>query len=189
MLRAIEQCGSATIGELAHATGLHENTLREHLSRLREDGRVRAHSAEAQGRGRPAQLWSAVDPASTDAYVGLVAALARALAQSADGSKLAYAAGQEWAARLVAERGTSDDANLLMDVMRELGFDPAGDESDFELRRCPLRDTAAEHPEVVCAAHAGLIAGITRSQSPALKSQLTPFAGPERCLVQLRQAS
>lgn len=237
VFRALELHDAATIGELAASTGLHENTVREHLSRLRSSGRVRSRPAPATGRGRPAQLWSVVDLTTASAYAGLAAALATALAQSPDARRLAYEAGFEWGERVAAERADDERGSLdlgasgpalVVEVMREQGFDPSitgapadlphedtgrgaeGDTGyegvdwgtsdrstidsaraghDIELRRCPLRAAAAAHPEVVCAVHAGLVAGLAGSRCPALIADLTPFASPERCLLQIRPAS
>ncbi|WP_313357671.1 winged helix-turn-helix transcriptional regulator, partial [Microbacterium sp.] len=52
ILREVESRASASISDIVAATGRHENTVREHLERLRRDGRVRRVRAEAQGRGR-----------------------------------------------------------------------------------------------------------------------------------------
>ncbi|MGB3376632.1 MAG: winged helix-turn-helix transcriptional regulator, partial [Microbacterium sp.] len=59
ILREVESRGTASTAEIVAATGLHENTVREHLSRLRTDGRLRRIRAEIQGRGRPGWRWQA----------------------------------------------------------------------------------------------------------------------------------
>ena len=48
-----------TIDELVEATGLHANTVREHLQRLSEDGYVISETEKRETRGRPRTLYSA----------------------------------------------------------------------------------------------------------------------------------
>lgn len=202
IFQALELHDPATIGDVSAATGLHENTVREHLARLHEEGRVRSRPAPAAGRGRPALLWSVVDVAAVSATAGLAAALASTLARTENARELAFAAGLEWGARTAA--GIPDDGSvhagstIVLDVMREQGFAPtlieasgetASDCTTVELRSCPLRAAAAADPDIVCAVHAGLVEGLARSRRGAFTAELTPFAGPERCLLSIRPVS
>ncbi|WP_444662403.1 helix-turn-helix transcriptional regulator [Cellulomonas sp. CW35] len=62
LLRILQRGGSHTVGELAAATGLHENTTREHLARLVADGyAVRTPEARTV-RGRPRMLYRVASP-------------------------------------------------------------------------------------------------------------------------------
>ncbi len=202
VFQALELHDAATIGDVAAATGLHENTVREHLARLHEEGRVRSRPAPAAGRGRPALLWSVVDLATSSATAGLAAALADSLARTENARELAFAAGLDWGARVAA--GAPDDGSvhagstIVLDAMRAQGFDPvlvetareaASDCTTVELRSCPIRAAAAAHPDIVCAVHAGLVEGLARSRRGAFTAELTPFAGPERCLLRIRPVS
>lgn len=57
----------------------------------------------------------------------------------------------------------------------------------IELRGCPFRDAAVEHPEVVCSAHRGLLDGtVERLGHDTGEATLLPFVEPELCLVRLR---
>lgn len=53
LLDALQRRGACTVDELAAATGLHENTTREHLQRLIAEGYVRRDPGTPAGRGRP----------------------------------------------------------------------------------------------------------------------------------------
>ncbi|CAM5792383.1 helix-turn-helix transcriptional regulator [Cellulomonas persica] len=59
LLHILQRGGAHTVGSLAQATGLHENTTREHLARLVQDGyAVRTPEARTV-RGRPRMLYRA----------------------------------------------------------------------------------------------------------------------------------
>jgi len=66
-----------TLVALIAATGLHANTLREHLDALVKHGLVRRHHAEPSGRGRPAWLYEATpvgEESGLSEYAGLATA-------------------------------------------------------------------------------------------------------------------
>src|SRR5690606_12362156 len=70
------------IDALVSATGLHANTLREHLEGLRDLGLVTRSAAPASGRGRPAWRYAATQESADDPrpeYAGLAVALARVI--------------------------------------------------------------------------------------------------------------
>lgn len=181
--------------DLVRATGLHENTVRGHLERLREDGYIRRFRDEAAGRGRPAWRWRAVEPAGLSAYAGLAATLASALGQAASSpSAAARSAGVTWGARLVADRSAAHEGGrspvaaaraLVVDVMREQGFGPEVDSASVRLHSCPLLAAAADNTAIVCAAHEGMVEGIARANGADLESSLTPFAADGACVLRL----
>jgi len=113
----------------------------------------------------------------------------------------------------------ADDTSPLLRIFERLGFEPelrdAGELRDasttgggpvldsdaaadgdstghnriIALRGCPFRDAAAEHPEIVCSVHRGLLEGtIGRLGHDSREATLHPFVEPELCLVQLRGA-
>ncbi|MGL3149992.1 helix-turn-helix transcriptional regulator [Microbacterium sp. A82] len=196
LLRAIERLPDALTAELVEATGLHENTVRGHLERLRADGYIRREQDRAAGRGRPAWRWRAVEPTGLSAYAGLAATLAGALGQaSSTPSAAARKAGITWGSQLVADRSTSaagrdsHDAAaraLVVDVMREQGFGPEDDGAIVRLHTCPLLAAAAGNTAVVCAVHEGMVEGIARANGADLESSLTPFADDGACVLRLR---
>ncbi|HET9944259.1 MAG TPA: helix-turn-helix domain-containing protein, partial [Actinomycetes bacterium] len=60
-----------TLAALAAESGLHVNTVREHLEALEQRGLVQRESAAPRGRGRPASLYRAVGPGDRSEYAGL----------------------------------------------------------------------------------------------------------------------
>lgn len=213
LLRMLEaQHAPASLTALTVATGLHENTVRGHLEALRRDGYVTRHAAPASGRGRPAWLWRAVQHDASTPYAPLASALAGAVVRGSDDPvATAREAGREWGRELVAARAddearTSDHASRaedavrhahqasarasVVDLMREQGFapEPVGDGSTVLLRRCPLLEAAARHPEVVCAVHLGMADGALRALGDDSAVTLEPFTGPSECTLRLLAA-
>ncbi|KDA04851.1 hypothetical protein DC31_04880 [Microbacterium sp. CH12i] len=195
LLRELESRAEASTAELVDATGLHENTVRGHLDRLRADGYIRREREDGPGRGRPAWRWRAVSPEQLSPYAGLAATLASALEQaSSDPFAPARRAGISWGEQLIADRPASDargtaqnataqnaDARaLVVEVMREQGFAPEGDGEVVRLHTCPLLSAAVHNPTVVCAVHEGMVEGIARAHGADLESSLTPFSDDAR---------
>lgn len=192
--RLRDQPEPLTLASLVSATGLHENTLREHLTALVRRGLVRRYRAEPVGRGRPAWLYELTDEESADSeYAGLAAALAAAIARTNDDPGPAAAtAGEEWGRELARDRGAAplspraarDEVLRLLD---DLGFTPdVAPERPAEVRltRCPLLEVAHRHPEVVCAVHIGIVRGaLSEYGANASGSALVPFAEPGACLL------
>lgn len=181
-----------TTSELVDVTGLHENTVREHLERLQRDGHVRRSREQTSRRGRPAWRWQAVGPDRVSPYAALAATLASAVTDAAPNpAASAREAGAEWGRRLVdgrADRGDVDPRTLVTDVMREQGFapDPGRPSDPTRLRACPLLSAASGNPTVVCGVHEGMIDGISRAAGSDLTVRLEPFAEPDACLLHLR---
>jgi predicted ArsR family transcriptional regulator len=183
-----------TLASLVAATGLHENTLREHLTALVRRGLVRRLRADVAGRGRPAWRYELTDaePVSTE-YAGLAAALAVAIARtSEDPSGAAASAGEEWGRELARDRGamTLSPAAARDHVVRlldDLGFSPTiapDDSAEVRLTRCPLLEAAHRHREVVCAVHLGIVQGaLLEYGADPSGCELTPFAEPGACLL------
>jgi len=194
--RLRDQPEPLTLSSLVTATGLHENTLREHLAALVRRGLVRRHRAEPVGRGRPAWLYELTDeePAGSE-YAGLAAALAAAIARTNDDpGPAAAAAGEEWGRELARDRGASPRSTRaardeVLRLLDDLGFTPeAVPERPREVRltRCPLLEAAHRHPEVVCAVHLGIVRGaLTEYGADPAGSALVPFAEPGACRLVL----
>jgi len=192
ILREVESRGTASTAEIVSATGLHENTVREHLARLRVDGRLRRIRAEIQGRGRPGWRWQAPPADVVNPYAGLALTLADTLIRvSDDPAAQARASGIRWGGEIVEQQtdAADDPRTLAIDVMRQQGFAPAVDGEDIVLHRCPLLAAAARRTDVVCAVHEGMLAGIVGSRDPQTDARLLPFHANGACILQLRAAS
>ncbi|MDM7855907.1 helix-turn-helix transcriptional regulator [Cellulomonas alba] len=158
LLDLLQQRGPATVGELAAATGLHENTTREHLQRLVDEGYAVRTPEHRTVRGRPRMIYRArtaddvrADPVARRrledaiASAALTEALLRDYGRSAASpAETAVRAGRDTALERAAAdaRGTVDDADLTSATTPEarqllalehhldsMGFDPELEES------------------------------------------------------------
>lgn len=191
------QHAPVTIAALAESTGLHPNTLREHLDALIHEGYAGRQRAEVTGRGRPAWLYLAKsqDVAASPEYAGLAATLAATIARtSSTPGDDAEAAGRDWGETLADERGAApvDDVATarrgVVELLDDMGFSPRPDADAVEVRleRCPLLEAAHKHPEVVCRVHLGLTrAVLERYGVDSDDTDLIPFAERGACLLRL----
>jgi len=192
LLEALRQNGSATVLELAAAVGLAPNTVRLHLDQLVDAALVTRERAEPTGRGRPRQIYRAVDDAdvSEGAYRELARLLAEALASVGPAAEsAAMATGRAWGSELVTRSpsGESDRAQVVA-LMDDLGFEPrlADGDAAVEMHRCPFHQVAQQHSDVVCGLHLGLMQGaFSRLGSTTQATRLEPFATPRMCLAHL----
>ncbi len=168
---------------LVDRLGGHPNATRAHLEALQVAGFATATPLPSEGRGRPALGYTLTasgqaalrgDPTVT-AYAELVGALAAHLAHEPDAAAQARAIGQTWG-HAKTRHATPDDAIRLLS---DLGFSPAVEGRTVWLRTCPLLDAAQEHPDVVCAVHAGLV----QATSGDADAELAPFAVPGACRI------
>ncbi|GAA1126225.1 helix-turn-helix transcriptional regulator [Nocardioides aquiterrae] len=186
---------------LVAATGLHANTVREHLDGLRRSGLVARTPAPPSGRGRPGWLYAATPRSQEDPrpeYAGLAAALAAVIARtSPEPSEEARRAGADWGRRLAHDAGAAEGGDAgarrqVTGIFEDMGFAPEPDADDRELRltRCPLLEAAHQQPDVVCAVHLGIAQGALETYgAPADGVELLPFVEPGACLLRLGTAS
>jgi predicted ArsR family transcriptional regulator len=166
-----------TAAELADRVGLHANTVRLHLDRMREAGLVEVEIVHRGTVGRPQHVYSlspdvpsaGLEPAAHELVAGLLASLAeRAGADGDDAAAAGRAYGRAAVQRTKAPRASSGGSRCvaaLMGHMRRLGFDPAlDDESESEptlyFLQCPFRELAEAYPELVCNLHRGICEGV-----------------------------
>ncbi|QLQ11775.1 MAG: transcriptional regulator [Nocardioidaceae bacterium] len=195
MVRA--QAEPVTLAALVSLSGLHANTLREHLDGLSRMGLVERHSAKPRGRGRPAALYQATDNdlEPMPEYAGLAAALAATIHRTSSApSDDAADAGLEWGRDLARARGAAPSRSEVVArrevvaLLEELGFAPRTDSrvSTVRLTRCPLLEAAYRYPEIVCAVHRGLTQGALAAYGGDPDNvELIPFAEPGACLLHL----
>lgn len=184
-----------TLSALAEQTGLHVNTLREHLEGLAADGLVKRQRATPVGRGRPAWLYEAAEPAEGSEYAGLATTLAAAISRTSQRPREdAIAAGRDWGVELARDHGrpasTGQPAarRQVVAMLTDLGFAPEADEraTTALLTRCPLLEAAHRYPEVVCAVHLGIVRGALQVYGgDAGRTDLHPFSDPRGCRLDL----
>ncbi len=188
--------GPLDAGQLAQLTGQHVTTVRFHLDVLARDSLVRQVPQPPRGRGRPRIGYTAVQRSA--GYQELAQVLADQLGVDRNQRlEAAVRAGRAWAAKLddgAKQVDDLDDARrFALDLLGELGFAPDRDVAadgqavTIKLAGCPMRDLARTHSEVVCGVHLGLLRELLDRASTrnAVKVNLRPFVGPERCLVRL----
>jgi predicted ArsR family transcriptional regulator len=158
-----------TAAELADRLGLHANTVRLHLERMREAGLVDVEPVHRGTVGRPQHVYAlapgapgvAFDPPSHALLAGLLAGLAERVGADAGAAE---AIGSSWgheAAKRTRSRGC---VSALAGELERLGFDPAaevdGNEVTIAFLHCPFRELAEAYPELVCNLHRGICAGV-----------------------------
>lgn len=185
--------------QIAETLGLHPNTVRPHLDRMREVGLL-AVITDAQGTvGRPQHRYSlAADAPSLGfeppAYPVLAQMLLR-LAAAADLSATdAVEAGREQGATAAQRRaGAGTCADALSAELAALGFDPEAvaddDGATIAFTRCPFRELAESNPDLVCGLHRGLIEGFADERGDARVLEFHDLADRAPCQVEIAQSS
>lgn len=179
--------------QLAERVGLHPNTVRWHLGVLADAALVTSRAEPRTRPGRPRIVFSpAKEPEGREDYRLLAAILAGSLAGTAEGIAAAEQAGDAWGRFLVERpppfrRMTDDDAaDRVVELLDEHGFEPERENGDVLMHRCPFRDLAEEHGDVVCSVHLGLIRGaLAEINAPVTATRLEPFVEPSLCRARL----
>ncbi|UNK71435.1 ArsR family transcriptional regulator [Microbacterium sp. H1-D42] len=183
ILHLVQTRPDRTIGELCEATGLHANTVREHLQRLIEGGYVIQTSEHRTTRGRPRTLYSAA--------TGMPEASSPVARE-----KVAEAARRgDMLRRMLAEddselgREATYQLDALIEHLEESGFEPVIDEDHLtvELTPCPHAASAPAHRPMLCQVHLGLMQSVlNQAGGPLAADCVREPARPEECTVQLR---
>lgn len=185
ILHLVQSRAERTIAELCEATGLHANTVREHLQRLMEGGYVIQTTERRTTRGRPRTLYSAATgtpEASSPIARDKVAEAAR---RGDMMRRILHDEGSELG------RAATYQLDALVEHLEESGFEPIVDESELtvELSPCPHAASRPEHRPVLCQVHLGLMQGVlTQAGGPLAADCVRAAARPEECTVQLRLA-
>jgi predicted ArsR family transcriptional regulator len=181
--------------EIAELLGLHPNTVRPHLDRMREVGLLEVTSDGRGEVGRPQHRYTlAADAPSLGLEPPTMPVLARmvlAMAQRLGASPADAVAVGEDEGRSRAER--YDDAPSALEALvadlDRLGFDPivaeGGDDDTavVAFANCPFGDLARAHPDLVCALHRGLVAGFVAHMGDAEVVEFCPLAHRTPCQV------
>jgi predicted ArsR family transcriptional regulator len=185
--------------EIAETLGLHPNTVRPHLDRMREVGLLEV-AADARGEvGRPQHRYSlapdapslGLEPPTMPMLARMVLAMAQRLGASpAD----AVAVGEsEGAARAARYADAPSALEALVADLDRLGFDPivaegASAEADdvtavVAFANCPFADLARAHPDLVCSLHRGLVTGFVAEMGDAEVADFCSLAHRTPCQV------
>lgn len=180
VLDAVMTHPRAPLSVLVEETGLHENTLRDHLRVLENEGFVRSERDHRGTRGRPRAVYRATTPSDVD-----VAAEDRIAAAGARGELLRRLVPQ-------AQSDLPPDAVHQVDALYEhlddLGLRPDVDEGSLhvELQPCPFQSLVDDTRDVICTVHATLIRDVlVRTGGPLGLGDIEPYRTPQSCRVNL----
>jgi predicted ArsR family transcriptional regulator len=182
--------------DLAEALGIHANTVRLHLERLREAGLVDVEAVHRGTVGRPQHLYFLAagapalgfDPPAHALLAGLLAALAeRVGADAVDATET----GRVWGADAGRRTRSRSCLRALEGELARLGFEPAAEAADgphegstrIEFLHCPFRELAEAYPELVCNLHRGLCEGVVDSVGGGSVEEFATLYDPEPCHV------
>lgn len=181
--------------EIADILGLHVNTVRPHLERMRDVGLLRVDTETRGSVGRPQHRYSLTDDAPA---LGLEPSpwpmlartlLAAAAAGGLEGDDLADAGRRQGEADA---RRWPDDADCLDSLVVEqarLGFDPEtvdhANGATMAFAHCPFRDLAESHPDLVCSLHNGLVEGFVTSWDGGGVARFHPLLDRTPCQVEV----
>jgi predicted ArsR family transcriptional regulator len=180
--------------DIARTLGLHANTVRPHLERMRELGLLEQRVDSRGGVGRPQHLYTlAADAPSLGLEPRVMPLVARMLLRVASEAGVtgddAVDVGREHghdAARVW--RGTAPGRALLGELTR-LGFDPEIADGDdcltIGFMQCPFRDLAEANPAVVCGLHRGLVEGFVEEMGDAQVLSFRSLVDRDGCQVDI----
>ena len=182
--------------DLADRLGVHANTVRLHLERLRDVGIVDVEAVHRGTVGRPQHLYFLADgapgvgfdPPAHALLAGLLAALAERV--GADPDDAAYT-GRAWGVEAGARTRTGSCLRALEGELHRLGFEPAVGPGDgtsegsarIDFLHCPFRELAEAYPELVCNLHRGLCEGVVDQVGGGSVAEFSTLYDPEPCHV------
>lgn len=161
--------------DIASSLGLHPNTVRPHLERMRDVGLLDVRVDVRTGRGRPQHLYSvAADAPSLGLEPPVFPTLARMLLRLAETAGLdaedAADAGREQGHVESTRCKVDGDVERMVDHLARFGFDPeivSDDDDSFTVcfSNCPFADLARANPDLICSLHRGILEGFVDDSS------------------------
>jgi predicted ArsR family transcriptional regulator len=181
--------------DVAESLGLHPNTVRPHLERMREVGLLDVRTDARSGVGRPQHLYTIAEDAPS---LGLEPPTFPRLAEMLVRLAARVGAGGDDAAEVGREQGRSDARRhlaapscleALVAELDWLGFDPAvdgdegGDTAVVAFAHCPYRSLAETHTTLVCNLHRGMVEGFVAGVGGAEVAEFCDLAHRTPCRV------
>jgi predicted ArsR family transcriptional regulator len=181
--------------EISDALGLHPNTVRPHLERMREVGLLEVQTDTRGQVGRPQHRYSIAPEAPSlglekSAFRMLARMLAGVAAKAGlDQDDVADVGRVQGRADAAAHQGTRGCANALMAELADMGFDPAaardGNITTIAFTHCPFQELAEVFPELVCHLHRGIVEGFVDARGDAEIAAFATLADRDPCRVDL----
>ena len=182
--------------DVSESLGLHPNTVRPHLERMREAGLL---DVEVSGRGdvgRPQHRYSiasdapslGLEPPTMPMLARMVLAMASRLQASADDAEVVGRS--EGVARAASYRHAPSTLEAVVADLDRLGFDPivtdgpsGVDDAVVAFAHCPFAELAEQHPDLVCGLHRGLVAGFVSEMGDAEANDFCSLTSRTPCRV------
>ena len=180
--------------DIAESLGLHVNTVRPHLERMRDVGLLVVQSDNRGVVGRPQHRYSlAADAPSLGLEPPTFALLARMLLRAAaiagTSPEEAADAGREQGRRDGARAVGRPCVDALVRELDRLGFDPAVAANDagatVGFAHCPFRELAEANPDLVCSLHRGLVEGFVEMVGGSEVVAFRTLVDRDPCQVEL----
>jgi predicted ArsR family transcriptional regulator len=188
--------------DIADTLGLHPNTVRPHLERMREVGLLDVEVDARGAVGRPQHRYSlapdapslGLEPPAFPLMADMMTAVAASAGATAgDATEVGREQGRTAAASLkfADDEPTSACVQALIAHLADLGYDPASaDDPDLNcttiaFTHCPFRSLAEAHPELVCQLHRGIVEGFVESLGGAVVESFGTLVDREPCHVTL----
>jgi predicted ArsR family transcriptional regulator len=186
--------------EIAESLGLHPNTVRPHLERMREVGLLDVGIDPRRSVGRPQHRYSlsagapslGLEPPTFPMLARMLLRLADlAGTDPVDAVEIGRDQGSDLGARSRAPSKRCLEA--LTDQLAALGFDPAVVDGDgaatIAFTHCPFADLAEAHPDLVCNLHRGLVEGFVDHVGGATVEEFHSVVDRTPCQVELAIAA
>jgi predicted ArsR family transcriptional regulator len=178
--------------------GLHANTVRPHLERMRDVGLLDVETDPTGTVGRPQHRYFlasgapslGLEPPAFPLLARLLAAMAAAARlEPDDAATAARDTGQAMAAERLRRTPGDSCVAALADALDELGFDPAVASGDgaatIAFTHCPFAELAEAYPELVCHLHRGLVEGFVAAWADGGVDRFSTLADRDPCQVEL----
>lgn len=185
-------------GEVAAALGLHPNTIRPHLERMRDAGLLTVQVDSRGSVGRPQHRYAVsaeapslgVEPPAYPLLAGLLANVAAAEEPSADRvASVGARHGKVMAETAPRDASCGEGLNL---ALQELGFAPAASQGprtmSIRFTECPYRRMAEAFPDLVCQLHRGMVEGYVAEKGGAQMVEFATLYDRDPCRTELADA-
>ncbi|GAA1937752.1 hypothetical protein GCM10009775_32280 [Microbacterium aoyamense] len=183
ILHLLQVSPGRTIQDLCEHTGLHANTVREHLQRLADGGYIVTEREHRTTRGRPRVFYSAATGAD-DASSPI--ARRKAMDAARRGDLLRRVLPPTDASAL--EDDAVHQLDALVEDLEAAGFDPIVDERELtvDLSPCAHADMDPAQRGILCSVHVGLMQSVlAEARGPLQVDGLAPSCDPTTCVVHL----
>jgi predicted ArsR family transcriptional regulator len=184
--------------DIADVLGLHPNTVRPHLERMRDVGLLDVETDAKGSVGRPQHRYGlapeapslGLEPPAFPLLARLLAAMAAAARlEPDDAAAAARGTGRAMASDRLRRTPGDSCVAALADALDELGFDPAvaGDDEGVTIAftHCPFAELAEAYPELVCHLHRGLVEGFVAEWGEGGMGRFSTLADRDPCQVEL----